>query len=125
MRGGLRGSWSNTSFRYLVSTSTIKRVCANTRVLSPDLIAMRAMRLDCERADARRPRYLLTTGHLHSITCPSPFRPTDTAIACHGAPISRSLCSRLLPTIASYLQNFWATSYRSHSPTVAKQGHTT
>jgi hypothetical protein len=40
----------------LVSTSTISRVCANTNVFSPDLIAMRAMRLACDRADARRPR---------------------------------------------------------------------
>src|SRR3546814_3942250 len=77
MRGGLRGSWSNTSLRYLVSTSTIKRVCANTRVLSPDLIAMRAMRLDCERADARRPRSLLTTGGFHSSTCLSPVGAPD------------------------------------------------
>jgi DEAD/DEAH box helicase domain-containing protein len=32
------------SFRYLVSTSTISRVCAITSVFIPDLIAMRAMR---------------------------------------------------------------------------------
>src|SRR3546814_18114153 len=88
MRGGLRGSWSNTSLRYLVSTSTIKRVCANTRVFSPDLIAMRALRLDCERADARRPRCLLTTGGFHSRTCLAPVGPPAAGIACTRAPLT-------------------------------------
>ena len=74
MRAGLRGSWSNTSFRYLVSTSTIERDCANTIVLSPAWIARRAMRLLCERAEARSPRSGLTTGGFHSSTCLSPVR---------------------------------------------------
>src|SRR3546814_20310539 len=99
MRGGLRGSWSNTSFRYLVSTSTIKRVCANTRVLSPDLIAMRAMRLDCERADARRPSSLLTTGGFHRSTCLSPVGAPDSVLACTGPPIRPSQGPRGLPIV--------------------------
>src|SRR3546814_6707935 len=115
MRGGLRGSWSNTSFRYLVSTSTIKRVCANTSVLSPDLIAMRAMRLDCERADARRPRSLLITGGFHSSTWRSPVGAPDSVIACTGASTSASQCSRGLPIRSeehtSELQSLMRISY--------------
>ena len=58
------------------------RDCANTSVFSPALIAMRAMRLLCERADARRPRSGLTTGGFHSSTCLSPVGAPDSVIAC-------------------------------------------
>ncbi|MCW0448639.1 hypothetical protein NB706_001473 [Xanthomonas sacchari] len=105
MRGGLRGSWSKMSFRYLVSTSTINRVCANTRVLSPDLIAMRAMRLLCERAEARRPRSALTTGGFHSSTCLSPLGAPESVIACTRCSIKASACARGLPMVAEHRMN--------------------
>ncbi len=105
MRGGLRGSWSKMSFRYLVSTSTIKRVCANTRVFSPDLIAMRAMRLLCERAEARRPRSGLITGGFHSSTCFGPLGAPDSVMAVTGASISASACACGLPMVAEHRMN--------------------
>ena len=77
MRGAWRGSLSNTSFRYLVSTSTIRRVLANTMVLSPALIALRAMRVVWERADARRPRSALIMGGFQNSRCFSPVGAPD------------------------------------------------
>ena len=86
MRAGLRGSWSKMSFRYLVSTSTISREFANTIVFKPALIAARAMRVVCERAEARNPRSALMTGGFHSSRCFSPCGAPLSVIAVTSSP---------------------------------------
>ncbi|MCY1244839.1 hypothetical protein D9M72_579380 [compost metagenome] len=93
------------SLRYLVSTSTINRLCAKISVFSPDLIAMRAMRLLCERAEARRPRSALTTGGFHSSTCLGPVGAPDSVMAVTGASISASACACGLPMVAEHRMN--------------------
>ena len=88
-----------------MSTSTIVRDCVNTSVFRPDLIASRAMRLVCERDEARRPRSGLTTGGFHSSTCLSPVGAPLSVIAMTVSSISASACCFGLPMVAEQRMN--------------------
>ncbi|MNW12428.1 hypothetical protein D3C71_2101140 [compost metagenome] len=73
------------------------------------MIAMRAMRLLCERAEARRPRSALTTGGFHSSTCLGPLGAPDSVIAVTGASISACACACGLPMVAEHRMNCGST----------------
>ena len=88
-----------------MSTSTIVRDCANTSVLSPARIAVRAILLLCERAEARRPRSGLTTGGFHSSTCLSPVGAPESVIAVTSASSNASAWSFGLPIVAEHRMN--------------------
>ncbi len=81
-------------------TSTMSRERAKTIALSPSLAAMRAMRVVCERAEARMPRSGLMTGGFHSSRCRSPWGAPLSRIASTGAPHSRSASSAGLAMVA-------------------------
>lgn len=70
--------------------------------LSPAAIAARAIRVDCERADARMPSSGFTTGGFHSSRCFSPLGAPLAVTAATGPPSSASACSRGLPMVAEH-----------------------
>ena len=105
MRAGLRGSLSKTSFRYFVSTSTSSRAFANTIVFKPSFTAARAIRVLCERADARRPRSGFTTGGFQISRRFAPCGAPDSVTAVTGSPSRRSASSRGFAIVAEQRMN--------------------
>ena len=89
----------------VVSTSTMSRERANTMLFRPRLTACFAMRVVCERAEARMPRSGLTTGGFHSSSRRSPRGAPLRVMAETDSPISMLASDSGLAIVAEHNTN--------------------